>query len=404
MFLGALGFAYVTLDRNSNLENKNKELVEENEKLSGKNILFSHYVKDLGDLLGKSGTYGGRANTDPSLYANQKLEGVEGVQNLEAVKKVMEDACQQAGVAQARGLEAVLAALNNKVGQLNTRVGEIESERDKVLGEKSTVDASLATLTTETNRRAGEWRQSLDQARTDFDAAKNDRDARITSLQQNVRDKNDEYLAAKETWTAAEKKLVNEKRKLEMHNSALLARDAMINPPDVADGKVVAARSGVMTAFIDLGRKDMLVPGTVFRVKNPHSDAVKAYATVTRVEAEKAEVELSGIVDPIKDAVREGDRLFNDIYAPGKSRTIFLLGRFSYPYNKPELETLLRNLGNKIATKMEPGVDTVILGPDLQNEDNTGFIKVQDTAEYKLANDLRVEFVTLHKIRDLIKL
>lgn len=75
----------------------------------------------------------------------------------------------------------------------------------------------------------------------------------------------------------------------------------------VVDGKIIVAKAGVTAAFINLGRKDMLQPGTIFRVLNKNSTVVKAYATVVRVEQDKAEVTLSEVRDPLTDAVREGD-------------------------------------------------------------------------------------------------
>ena len=54
-------------------------------------------------------------------------------------------------------------------------------------------------------------------------------DARISSLQQNLREKNDEFLSAKETWTTAEKKLNNEKRKLELFEEDRDVIDAAAN-------------------------------------------------------------------------------------------------------------------------------------------------------------------------------
>jgi len=189
-----------------------------------------------------------------------------------------------------------------------------------------------------------------------------------------------------------------------MLNSALTSRETLRQPEDVADGKIVVARQGVTTAFINLGKKDLLQMGTTFRVKNARSKDTKGYATVTRVEDDRAEVELSGITEPVGDWVREGDTIYHDLYTPGMSRTIYLMGRFNAPYNKDALATLLRRLGNKVVTKMGPGVDTVILGDDPLNEAGDGFAAVSDSEEYKQAVDLRVEFAPLRKIKDLVKL
>src|SRR6185436_11170614 len=145
----------------------------------------------------------------------------------------------------------------------------------------------------------------------------------------------------------------------------------------------------VATAFINLGRKDNLTSGTIFRIKNPKGDKnvdkVKAYATVTKVEQERSEVLLSNVVDALGDPVREGDELFSELYSPGETRNIFLLGRFDYPTNKPELELLLKRLGNKVYTKMIPGVDLVILGNDVPNAELDGTTPITDSPEYKEA-------------------
>ena len=191
-----------------------------------------------------------------------------------------------------------------------------------------------------------------------------------------------------------------------MQNDALSKRDQLRNPISVADGQVIVARPGVSNAYISLGRKDMLQPGTVFRIKNRNSNAIKGYAEVVRVEQDKAEVRLSGVVDQLGDPVREGDQLYNDLYSTGKynNRTIYLMGRFSSPYHKPQLISLLESLGNKVVHKMAPGVDTVLLGNSIPNEEGDGEIKIEDTDDYKLAMQLGVEFAPLRKVRDLIKL
>jgi hypothetical protein len=80
------------------------------------------------------------------------------------------------------------------------------------------------------------------------------------------------------------------------------------------------------------------------------------------------------------------------------------MGRFGAPYGKEQLANLLRRLGNRVVNNMGPGVDTVVLGNDPVNEEGDGFASVQDSEEFKLANELRVEFTYLTKIADLVKL
>ena len=402
MFLGAVVFAYTTHAKNGELIEQRDKARQEASTLKNKELLVEHYFADLGRVIGKPGKYVGRPGQE-SLYNSAELS-YDGVMNPGELRKVMDDACGAAEVSVASSLENVLGSLVSKVGQMKQRVKDIESERDKALAEKSEVDRKFQEASAGVQKSAREWTQTLEAARTEYESGNSARDNRITQAQEGLRAKAEEMIAEKEKAALKEKELNHDLQKVKFHNSALVARDAMRTAPDVADGKVLVAKNGIPTAFINLGRKDMLQAGTVFRVRTPNSDKVKGYATVTRVEEERAEVSLANFTDPVGDYAREGDLLYNDLYTPRATRTIYLMGRFSAPYNKPELTNLLKRLGNRVVDKMAPGVDTVILGNDPVNETSDGFTSVQESAEFKLASELRVEFAYLATIRDLIKL
>lgn len=402
LFLGATAFAFMANTEIAEMRTQRNQANEEAEALRKKDLLVSHYVKDIGDVINKPGAYTGREGQE-AVYGGATIT-YPGLMKPSEVRAAMDASLTAGGLAAASGLENVLGSMVTKIGQLNQRIKEIEAERDKALSEKSEVDRKFTAATTDASAKAREFTQNLDQARTDFEAAKNDKDNRIAQGNESLRAKADELSTEKERAAAKEKELANEIAKHQMQNSALVARETLRKSADVADGKILVAQAGVTTAFISLGRKDMLQPGTVFRVKSPSSSAVKGYAQVVRVEDVRAEVALMDFADPIGDYAREGDLLYNDFYTPRVTRTIYLMGRFSAPYNKPELTNLLRRLGNKVVDKMAPGVDTVILGNDPVNEAGDGFASVQDSAEYKLASELRVEFAYLASVRDLIKL
>lgn len=402
LFLGAVSFAFVTHGKNADLTKQRNDALADAQTLRKKDLLVEHYVGDVGVVIGKAGKYEGRKNQG-GVYGDAAL-GYPGVVNPDEVKKVMDDALTAAGLSAAMGLENVLSSMVTKIGQLNARIKDIESERDKALAEKTEVDRKFQAAAAEAATKAREFGQNLDQTRSDFESAKTDKDNRINLVNESLQAKAAELSTEKERAQAKEKELSHEIAKHQMQNSALVARDAMRKAPDVPDGKVLVAKNGIPTAFINLGRKDMLQPGTVFRVKNPSSAAVKGYATVTRVEEDRAEVALANFTDPIGDYARDGDLLYNDLYTPRVTRTIFLMGRFTAPYNKGDLANLLKRLGNKVVDKMGPGVDTVILGNDPVNEAGDGFTSVQESAEFKQASELRVEFAYLATIRDLIKL
>ena len=407
VLLGTGGWAYVVTDENSNLRAQISEVKEENRKAKGMEMLLSHYVEDINSVFKQPGTYQPRSSVSSEIYAEQNLDGVEGVMSPTALQAKIDELGTQIGISKTNGLDDLVNSIANKMAALEKRAADAEAARDGANAAKAATDTQFASSTAAHSRAAGEWRQSLEQARSDYNSGVAGRDSTISQLQENVRDKDDALNTEQEERASERKKLQGEIGTLKMHNSALVNKDRLRNPTNVVDGQIISARRGLKTAFISLGKKDMLQAGTVFRIKNKGSDDIKAYATVTEnIEQDRAEVQLTAIVDELGDPVRRGDNLFNDLYTPGKynKRTIYLMGRFSYPYNKPQLVELLENLGNTVVMKLQPGVDTVILGNSVPTADMDGIAAIEDTDEYKQAVEWGVEFAPLRKIRDLIKL
>ena len=399
MFLGAGGFAYKVNTDNAELLKKNEQLVADNDTLKKKDQLMDDYITEIGNAIGKPGAFKGRGD----VYGGATITN-KAVMDPKEVKKLIDETLGKVGLGAASTLENAFTSLLTKVSAAEARVKDIESERDKAMAAKAEVDKQFATATAEANTRATEFASNLEQTRNDYNSAKTEQEGRINQINESLRAKNEELSSEKERAAAKEKELAAQVARHQMHSSALLARETLRKAADVPDGKILVAKNGIATAFISLGRKDLLQAGTMFRVRNPNNNAVKGYATVTRVEEERSEVTLSDFVDPLADYAREGDLLYNDLYTPRMTRTIYLMGRFTAPYQKENLTNLLKRLGNKVVDKMAPGVDTVILGNDPINEAGDGFAAVQDSAEFKLASELRVEFAYLNQIRDLIKL
>jgi hypothetical protein len=402
MFLGALGFAYVQQTKNAEVVKARNVAISEANVLKQKELLITHYMEDFGKVINQPGKYAGRPGS-AALYGDATLE-YDGLMDPVKVKEVLDLAVKNAEVSVASSLEGLLGSLIAKIQARDQRVAEVTLEKDKALSDKETGDGRYTTVSNDAQKTASETSTNLDQAVADFDSAKSDRDRRITALQNNLKSKVDELTTYKEEALAREKALDGRIGLLQTQLSAMSEKMAMRQPPNVADGKVLVAKNGIPTAFINLGRKDMLQPGTVFRVKSANGGAVKGYCEVTRIEDERAEVRLYDFSDPIANYASEGDLLFNDLYTPRVTRTMFLMGRFSAPYQKDQVANLLRRLGNRVVTKMAPGVDTVLLGNNPVNEAGDGFATIQDSPEFKMANELRVEFTYLSKIADLIKL
>jgi len=402
MFFGALGFGWVQQTNNAELKQEIAQAKADLETIQGKEALIQDYIADIGKVINKPGQYVGR-DGNREMYGGATLE-YSGLMNPGDVQKVLNDGAKSAGVSQSPSLEGLLGSMVTRINLMSQQVQDISLERDKALEDKAAGDLKYGVLESSTTAAASENATNLEQTRSDFQSATDDRDRQIAQLTQNLRNKDEQMTSLKEDYTGKEKVFLGRIARLQTQNSALVEREALRQPPNVADGKVLVAKNGIPKAFIDLGRKDLLQPGTVFRVTGPNDSGVKGYCQVTRIEDERAEVRLYDFVDPVGNYASEGDLLYNDLYTPRVTRTMYLMGRFSAPYGKEQLTNLLNRLGNRVVSKMGPGVDTVILGNNPVNEAADGFDAIEASEEFKLANELRVEFTYLNKVADLVKL
>lgn len=402
MFFGALGFGYVQQTNNAELRQSAVDAKAALQEIQAKELLTRDYIEELGDVVKLPGVYEGIARKK-EMYGNAKLD-YAGLMNPGEISELMKTAASKAGVTEAGSLPSLLDSMIAEITAAKQRAADSELARDKALADKNASDERYVTLERQASDSASENATNLEQARSDFQSATDARDRQVTSLTQNLRNKDEEMTSLKEEFAAQTKVQNGRIARLQTQNSALVEREALRQPPNVADGRVLVAKNGIPKAFINLGRKDLLQPGTVFRVKGPNDDSVKGYCKVTRIEDERAEVRLFDFIDPVGNYASEGDLIYNDLYTPRVTRTMFLMGRFTAPYGKEQLTNLLTRLGNRVVSKMAPGVDTVILGNNPVNEAGDGFDAIQESDDFKLANELRVEFTYLSKIADLVKL
>ncbi|MEY4828800.1 MAG: hypothetical protein RLZZ562_596, partial [Planctomycetota bacterium] len=74
MFFGALAFAYVSADESTNLRTDNATLRASVKAMKGKELLLSHYIEDLGNVLQLPGKYTGRPEVAAEVYENTSLD------------------------------------------------------------------------------------------------------------------------------------------------------------------------------------------------------------------------------------------------------------------------------------------------------------------------------------------
>jgi len=412
LFLAAVSFAWINQTKNNELIDKNATVQAEINSLKAKEILYQHYLEDVGNVVGMPGKYTGRKVSE-GVYDGQTLEGMVGLMNPATVSQVMDKALADAELAPAKGLENVLNSMATLIAQLKDRNREVGSKLDAALATQARTADELRKKSADFESRARAYQEEVAKVRSDLEASHSRTQASLASASANVENIAKEKLRVEDEAAENQKKLEKELQQRDARLAGAAKKDELRLAPHEADGRILASRQGLRTAFIDLGRKDLVQAGTIFDVRSPAlttkdgpsaTPVVKCKATVMRVLEDRSEVELSDFADEVGDFPRAGDLLFNTLYSPRVTRTIYLMGRFQAPYQKEPLKLLLTRLGNRVVDKMEPGVDTVILGNDLVNDEGSALISLQETEEYKLAVKLHCEIQTLQAVRDFLKL
>lgn len=398
LFLGVIGFAYHLFANNQKMEGEIRELNAEARQLERLQLLQDHYLEDLGAAVGATSEYSGREGIAAERYAGK----LEGVVTASALRSRTDTFATQTGITN-------MSRLSNLFWAVAGAVEGLQSERDAMDASASVAESMKSNAEATASRASSQYSQELRDLNgvvsadsSLFASVNATRQATAAALTSEVQDVATKVSTAKEERLNEVRSLTEAANRLIGHTTSavekLRVRESFHGP----DGKVLADAAGLDTVVINLGRKDDLVDGVVFRIREPNGSAVKAYGTVTSVDQETARLKIHGLVDPRVPVVR-GDLLFHELYTPNVRRHIYLMGRFGYPYDRARIAEQLTALGNRVSEEFKPGVDLVVLGQSVLNEEGDGFTPVESTDEYTQALTLGVEFIKLEDVRDLLR-
>ncbi len=137
------------------------------------------------------------------------------------------------------------------------------------------------------------------------------------------------------------------------------------------DGEVSYSDYGRGVCHIDLGSSDGVKAGQRFEIWRIHGrDRDELIGVVEIVRALSAHYSLCTVLSlvNVKEPVRKGDKLISHLWHAGRFLTVAMHGEFEPPnqsYTKERLAELLKQMGCRVADKVQPGVDLVILGSNL---------------------------------------
>ena len=406
LFLAAVFVGYSQFSENNTLKDSIKQAKAAEAAAQIKVQVRDEQLKALGTVIGEVGKFTPKADYTDVLKEAGIPEIPVSAEGPDPEKVASSMKALGAALSVPESMKTLSDLLNGAKASYDSatkKATDTDGERTKALADRAALEKTLTDEQAARTKDVSTANAQHSEYRSTVDAGLKAKDDLITNMRAQVSERDKNLEAEKQAHAADNLKNSKEIGTLRAVISAHTERMKLLNPPQAADGEIVSSSPMVARAYINLGRKDMVPVGTIFRVMGRGKQDVKAYAEITKLEQDRAEVKISGLKDAL-DPVVKGDQIANDLFAPNVKRTICLIGRYTYPLTKPTVKLLLENLGNKVVEKVGPGVDLVIVGGDSLNEGADGFTPVDQTQDYKDALFHGVEIAPLHKVRDFLKL
>ena len=398
LFFGAVGYAYVKhteADENkvAMLAAKVKEGHANKVRVERENQLDS-----LTETLGNPGAYSAPMVAIANYTPPNQWTTVKKLRDVFAEFKLA-----MAIPGSLNKLDDVLGAARQTLTAKNDSVGTLAKSVADVRGQRDAAQRSVTDTQNTLNAKIGELEGNVqaEQRRIDSTIATQSRET------QDLRDKVTTANAARETAIKdSQAKLAAKAVELRnLHAAAQRRADLvkLINSPDEADGVVTGSSPTTGFAWIGIGAKDGVKGGMTFRFLEPVKGGTfkaKGHGVVIEVKHDQAKVKVTSLLND-KNPIVRNDIVTNELFTPGLSRNVYLLGRFSTPLSKPEIKKILEKMGHTVLAKMSPSVDLVVVGRENVGEEVT---PLAETDAYKQAAGWDIEIAPLYKIRDFLKL
>lgn len=295
---------------------------------------------------------------------------------------------------------AAYAARQATIDQLEMRVQSLEGEvaaaqkaTTEVTTQKDSVIAGLQQQVADEQQNAADRVQDLERRLTTSQDQLSARDNELRSERTSALDAGRDHRREVQRITT---------RVDELAKATRFAREPFSELPD---GEILSVSSRLPLGWINIGAHDRLSRGMRFEVRSsrPGASGVKAWAEVTRVEAERGEVRFLELSDPL-DPVTAGDVIVNPLFDPTGGRNAVLVGRFSGKYNEEDLVALFKRMG--IHVQNDVGVTThfLIVGSELYEDPESGDVldlplDPTDLPVFKEAESLGVQIVPIQDVR-----
>jgi hypothetical protein len=280
----------------------------------------------------------------------------------------------------------------------------LRDQKNTLDSEKATQAASLQEALRQKDQQLADLQRQLNDQSANAAQKQTELENRIAALNNQRNQLDAELRAARATGAEQARSLENEITTLQVRLAAQGDKLRFLAEGESPDAEILAVSKHLDLGYISVGAKQRLAPGTSFSVVSGKvgSERVKAMATVTKVEAERAEVAFSQVSDRFDPPVA-GDVVYNPLYDPRGQRNAVLAGRFAGQWNEAQLKALLSEMGIQVQEELSLDTDYLIVGSELYLDPETGepleeAMPVSELAVYK---DAEAKGVLILPIRDL---
>ena len=250
---------------------------------------------------------------------------------------------------------------------LEARIKDQETQLASLRTENASKSKNLQEVAEAKDKEIADLRRQL----ADTEQAKTDQQAQlerqVAEANENFKDRDAKLIAARKALDDAGRKGAQREESLKTRLAEQGRKlDPFVKEPEAADGRILEVSRDLNLGWIDLGSKHRLPMGTRFRVvpSTPGDKHVKAWAEVTSIKADMAEVAFSDIADSF-DPPSPGDVIYNPLFDPTGERHAVLLGRFTGSLGEKDLKALLAGMNIQVQSAVDKNTDFLVLGGEM---------------------------------------
>lgn len=295
-------------------------------------------------------------------------------------------------------VEKLAARAEAKAQDAETARSQFESERQA----RQDAEASKDTIETNLTGQISSLNNDLRDARDAAQAAQQAADDRYSQLQDQLAQANASAREREDELLAEQSRIMSEAEKYRVRVESLAKKVELLGEaedPWAADGKVLAAGEGV--AYIDIGGRDLLLPGVKFDVyyHGKGGERIKKGELEARtVESGSAMCAITTELNPL-DPIAKGDFVANPAFSRERSKVFVLIGEFPV-YGRTFLQSRLESIGATVSDTVHADVDFVLLGTKAPEEDA---LEPTELPEYKLAQEFRIQVLRVRDVEHFLK-